>query len=265
MKRLHLFEFEDFEWFPVWLRTCMTRYLATLHRLLGSEKNIALKLQQLIRKSGQYHILDLCSGSGGPMLEVLKILRNQYGFNQVQLTLSDKYPDQQVALQIQQLADPAVNYLTSPLDAGKADIPEKGLRTLICSLHHMKPDAAFNILQNAFNDRQPIFVYEISDNSFPRWSWWMVIPINIIAVFFITPLVRPFSWVQLVFTYIIPVLPIFIAWDGAVSNARTYTLEDLEKLLEGKSWVQYQWEKGLMEGKGGRKIYLMGIPDQQLG
>ena len=41
MKRIHLFEFEDLPWFPNWLRTCMTRYIVTIHRLLGSAGELA--------------------------------------------------------------------------------------------------------------------------------------------------------------------------------------------------------------------------------
>jgi len=32
MKRIHLFEFEDFSWFPNWLRVRMTRLIVVMHR-----------------------------------------------------------------------------------------------------------------------------------------------------------------------------------------------------------------------------------------
>ncbi len=49
----------------------------------------------------------------------------------------------------------------------------------------------------------------------------------------ITPFVRPLTLEQIIFTYLIPIIPFFFAWDGAVSNARTYTIEDMDILLEG--------------------------------
>lgn len=61
----------------------------------------------------------------------------------------------------------------------------------------------------------------------------LVIPINFVIAFFITPLTRPMSWQQLVFTYLIPVIPLFFAWDGSVSSARPYALRDMDKLLHG--------------------------------
>ena len=77
---------------------------------------------------------------------------------------------------------------------------------------------------------------------------------------FITPFVRPLTWKQVIFTYLIPIIPLCFAWDGAVSNVRTYTLEDLDILLEGLENEDYKWEKGKITTKA-NKIYLLGIPD----
>ncbi|MGK3992737.1 hypothetical protein [Sorangium sp. So ce1024] len=54
------------------------------------------------------------------------------------------------------------------------------------------------------------------------------------------------------------------AWDGAASNARTYTLTDLDELLEGLSDEGYRWEKGVIRGRG-TKLYLLGLPTQGAG
>ena len=131
---------------------------------------------------------------------------------------------------------------------------------MVCSMHHMRPELAKSILKDAKDAQQAIAIYEISDNAFPKWIWWIALPINFISVFFITFMVRPMTWQQAVFTWIIPLLPLFIAWDGAVSNARTYTLEDMDILLEGLDSKNYVWEKGKLKGKGGNKLYLLGYP-----
>ena len=261
MKRLHLFEFEDLAWFPNGLRVLMTRYINTIHKLLKSGDQIARCLADFFKQSDERHILDLCSGSGGPMPSVISILKDKHGIHGLRLTLSDLYPNLTMAKKINEQKDQSLSYLTDPVNALTLESEPKGLRTMICSLHHMAPSAASTILNNAQQARQPIFAYEISDNSFPRWLWWIAFPVNIISVLLITPLVRPVSWRQLLFTYLIPVLPIAIAWDGAVSNARTYTLEDLEKIIPAQSLPgNYRWEKGTLAGKGGDKIYLLGYP-----
>jgi hypothetical protein len=65
---------------------------------------------------------------------------------------------------------------------------------------------------------------------------------------------------QFVFTYVIPVLPICIAWDGAASNARTYTKGDLEEMLKDLQAPDYSWEIGTVRGKNspGPMLYLLG-------
>jgi len=56
---------------------------------------------------------------------------------------------------------------------------------------------------------------------------------------------------QMVFTYLVPILPLFIAWGGAVSNARTYTLEDMGELIQGLSGEKYSWDMEKLKGKEG--------------
>ena len=195
------------------------------------------------------------------MPAVKATLTEKYDISGLHLTLSDLYPNLAMAENINGQQDPSLSYLIPSLNALTLKGEPPGLRTMICSLHHMDPEAAKTILNNAQKANQPIFAYEISDNSLPRWLWWIAFPVNVISVLLITPLVRPFSWRQFLFTYLIPVLPITIAWDGAVSNARTYTLEDLEMIIPDQSHLDdYQWEKGTVEGKGGDKIYLLGYP-----
>ena len=36
MKRIQLFELEDYPWFPHWLRACLTRLMVVMHQLLGT-------------------------------------------------------------------------------------------------------------------------------------------------------------------------------------------------------------------------------------
>jgi hypothetical protein len=55
-----------------------------------------------------------------------------------------------------------------------------------------------------------------------------------------------------------PIIPLTFAWDGAVPNALTYTLKDMELMLEVLESNDYQWEKGVIEGKS-KKVYLLGM------
>ncbi|HQU77718.1 MAG TPA: hypothetical protein PK742_13820, partial [Chitinophagales bacterium] len=72
---------------------------------------------------------------------------------------------------------------------------------------------------------------------------------------------RPLTWQQLVFTYLIPVIPIMYAWDGQASLVRTYTFDDIRELT-GSPSTDYVWDVGpAMNAKGKRSgYYIFGHP-----
>lgn len=263
MKRIHLFEFEDFHWFPNALRMCMTRFIVVMHKMLGSSQDLAELVAKGLKHAEKPEIIDLCSGGSGPMLEVAQILKEKHDVQDLKLTFTDLYPNVKAAKIINDMGNPNISYLTTPVDATNIDADQKGLRTMVCSMHHMRPEIAHNILKDAKDAKQPICVFEISDNSMPpTWLWWLTLPINFLMVLCVTPFVRPMTWQQILFTYCPPFpLAFFIAWDGAVSNARTYTMSDFDELLADLQSDDYVWEKGLIKGKGpGPKSYLLGYP-----
>ncbi len=259
MKRIHLFEFEDFPWFPVWLRACLTRLMMVMHRFLGSADELAALLQKALAHAPKPAIIDLCAGSGGAMIAAFTQLRYQPGNTALHLTLTDLYPDHTLAAQLN--ADPAspIRYEPASVDATAVPPALTGVRTMVCSFHHMPPATARAILADAAGKRQPICIYEISDNSFPILLWWIALPLNFLIPFFITPFVRPLTVQQVLFTYVLPIIPFFFAWDGAVSNARTYTLADMAQLISGLDQPDYHWEMGRLTGKA-KKLYLLGLP-----
>lgn len=257
MKRIHLFEFEDFSWFPHWLRLRLTRLINVMHDILNTEEDIAKHLKPIIEETNTTQIIDFCSGSGGPMPGVLNKLVYRHEIDKLSLTLTDLYPDMETAKKFQSVKN--ISYYTRPVNAAEKNPNLKGLKTMICSFHHLKPDAAKLVLAQAEKDNKAIFIYEISDNSTPKYLWWIALPINFIMCLFITPKVESLKLSQLFFTYIIPIIPFLFAWDGAVSNARTYNLKDLDILLEGLGSKNYTWTKGVTDGKM-KKVFLYGKP-----
>lgn len=236
----------------------MTRLMVVMHDLLRSSDGLSELVERALLHTEHRKIIDLCSGSGGPMIEVLQILRRRNPWKDVELVLTDLNPDRELAHRLN-LQQSGVSYLVEPVDATRIDPTLKGLRTMVGSMHHMRPEAAREILKQAKDEMQPICVFEISDNSLPTALWWVALPINFLMTFFITPLARPLTWRQSVCTYVIPVLPVAFAWDGAVSNARTYTLQDMDELTAGLESEDYKWEKGRIGGRM-KKLYLLGLP-----
>ena len=260
MKRLQLFEFEDFPWFPGVLRGYLTNYLASFHRFLGTESLLLPLLERGLAASDSDAIVDLCSGAGGPMVTVAEKL---LGGRLRSLTLTDRYPNRAAAARIN-AAGGRVCYREVPVDAASVPAELTGMRTMIASFHHMPPPVAKAILADAFQARRPFCLYELSDNAAPAMLWWLPLPINTLVVLFAMPFVRPWSFGQLFFTYGVPILPGVIAWDGTTSNARTYTPADLRELTADLQAPDYVWEIGVTTRKGypGNASYLLGLPSR---
>jgi hypothetical protein len=67
-----------------------------------------------------------------------------------------------------------------------------------------------------------------------------------IVVLFVTPVIRPFRWSRLLFTYVIPILPLALLWDGIVSAFRTYDQDDIRALVA--NFPTYDWKIDFLEG-----------------
>lgn len=196
------------------------------------------------------------------MPDVARELQSEPAYSGVEFVLSDLYPNAAAARQISNLGNPLLRYETKPIDAARVGPEQTGVRTLVGSFHHLPPQSARAVLLDAAKARQPLVIFELSDNGPPLWLWWTAIPGAFLLTLFITPFVRPFSFRQFFFTYVLPIVPLFIAWDGAASNARTYTPDDVRQLLKGQEDDGYSWEIGARRvGRlPGKSVYVLGRP-----
>lgn len=77
-----------------------------------------------------------------------------------------------------------------------------------------------------------------------------------------TPFVKNLTFKQVLFTYLIPIIPICYAWDGQASLPRMYAMNDLDVLLKGLHSANYSWRKGPALKANGKPLgtYLLGMP-----
>ena len=264
MKRIHLFEFEDQSWFPDSIRGYMTNLLAVLHRMVGTKEVIAGILGPLISKNRFGRMVDLGSGSGGIMPEVLNELKQDYGHKDLELLLTDLYPNKDLVNKW--AGSEGIEYKAEAVDATNWEEIPAGLKTMVNCFHHLKPDNARKILKEASLRGEALFIYEMGENKIPLVLWWVLLPISLVILvlmaLIMTFWVRPLNWKQLLFTYLIPVVPICYAWDGQVSIVRMYTMKDLDELLEGLDTSEYYWQKGKAFKKNKKQLgtFLMGLP-----
>ncbi len=266
MKRKELFEFEDFGWLPMVIRTSITNLIIVLHKFMGTPQVIS-KLVLRVRDHHDFNqITDLGSGSGGPMPEVIKLISADNQDHQLKLLLTDLHPNPTFVEDINKRSLADVSYSSTSVDASDIGAAPTGLKTMIASFHHMNPTTAKQILHSAQTNKQAILIYEIAKNSIPFVVWLVLLPLSLVILIIMslvmTLFVRPLSIGQLLLTYIIPIIPLIYAWDGQASLMRTYTFDDINSLLDGEQHSGYHWEIDDATNEKGKKMgyYIMGYP-----
>jgi hypothetical protein len=252
--RLHLFELLDQEWYPTALRDHCTNYLATLGQRMGIFDGAAPLLLRGLEAGGTDTVLDLGSGGGGPLPRLGGILAKEHG-RKVRVVQTDLFPNTQAR---QRAIAAGAEYLEQPVDATKVPPDHRGMRTLFNALHHFRPEAARAVLADAQARGVPIGVFEVVERTPRGVLSSLFIPL---LVLLFTPLIRPLTLPRLLLTYVVPLFPLVIFWDGLVSALRAHRPEELRQMTESLPRDGYTWEVGVARVQGKPPVtYVLGLP-----
>lgn len=257
--RFHLFEFEDQSWFPDVIRTGGTDYLRYL--LIATEvyKPCIVLLNEAMKQTGETRIVDLCSGGGGYIEQIYKELKKITTSN-ISFTLTDKFPNVEAYKHLQNKTNDEIKFDTRSVDAASVPADLKGIRTIFSAIHHFQPEQVRSILQDAVDNNAPIAIFDGGDKSF--FAIPGILVIHSIAILLFTPFFKPFKFSRLLFTYILPLIPLYTIWDGWVSIMRLYKPKELLKIANDVSAGRYNWTAGKTKSKFGlHASYLIGIPN----
>jgi hypothetical protein len=253
--RLQLFELEDFPWFPSTIRDLATDYLHFMETRFALHKPVIPLLRDILQQSKAAGIVDLCSGGGGPVPAAREALR-ECGMD-CPFTLTDKYPNLQAFRRHSALHPAGIFFAAQPVDATAVPRELAGLRTMFNAFHHFPPESARRVLGCAVEAGQPIAVFEIPERRIAN-----ILPLVFTPLFvaLAPPAIRPFRWRRLLFTYLIPLVPVTCWWDGLVSQFRAYTVAEMLELTHGLD--DYEWHSGrkAIGASPGHITWLSGIP-----
>jgi hypothetical protein len=202
MRRVQFIELHEQPWFPPSLRHEITDALQFGLNLLKAYAPIAPLLQTMLDSARCRSIVDVCSGGGGPWLDLSRKL--QPDGHVFQILLTDKYP-------------------------------------------------------NLWAFQNVIGIFEITRRAPSTislmFAWALM-------TFVFTPLIRPFRWSRLLCTYVFPIIPLVLLFDGVVSCLRTYRPQELREIVKKLSGIEYQWEVGEYSRASGQVpiTYLIGYP-----
>ncbi len=230
MKRIQLFEFTDLSWYPQIFRRYQTDYLQFAASLGSGHKNLVPLFVRALQSAETSDIVDLCSGGAGPWLR-LKEQLGQAGLT-VNIRLTDKYPNPEALLKWPEGSRQGIEYLSEPVDATRVPSHLKGMRTLFEGFHHFKPDMAMSILQDAYDNKAALGIFEASLKPPFGFVLLLLSPfITLISYLLLTPFMKPRTLPRFFFTYLVPIVPLATCWDGVVSLLRVYSVEELNEMV----------------------------------
>ncbi|MDQ3010216.1 MAG: class I SAM-dependent methyltransferase [Acidobacteriota bacterium] len=261
MRRYHLFEIIDQSWCPRFLRDGATDYLQHVTRSANPYKPVIGRLLDALHRNGGQRVIDLCSGAGGPW----PVIKREFGGelnSTIAVCLTDWYPNLDAFRQAQADGDGSIMFHPEPVDARAVPKQLNGFRTLFAGFHHFQSGDATMILRDAVANRQGIAVIEATERRPLAVLLMLSLPLIVLLV---TPAIRPFRWSRLFWTYLIPLLPLAITFDGIVSCLRTYTPDELRAMTEEIAAEGYQWQIGQERAKGAliAMTYLIGYPSER--
>ena len=260
--RKYLFEFEDFDWYPESFRNLQTDFLQLIMQTFNVFENVYPRIFDVVKKTKQRHFIDLGSGGGG----VIKLLRKAYKntFQEsFRATLTDKHPNIEAFKKINKDTNGEVDFYETSVDINNIPKELNGFWTVFNVFHHLSPYTATKFLKSTVIRSVPLVIIEPLDKNILTimfQSFFLVF-----FLFLTVPFLRSFNLKILIFTYLIPILPFCIVWDGWISVLKVYSLEDMKRIIRIADYTgKFEWDLGTEKHKFGRVNYLVGYQKKNI-
>ena len=239
MQRVSHPELDDQPWLPTSVRDGFTDYVRFMSERPRPYRSAVGQLADAIRMSGATNVVDLASGGGGPWPQLrLELARRGV---EVDVTLTDRYPNRAAGERL--ATQPGVTYRTESVDARSVPADLTGFRTMFSTFHHFEPDEATAILRDAAANAAGIAVLEVVDRTPLGFAAAPFVPLPLLVL---APFLRPFRASRLLWTYLVPALPMTLAWDALASVRKAYTADEILALAHAAA-PGYGWRAGRTE------------------
>jgi hypothetical protein len=254
LRRLQLFEVLDQAWCPPAVRHGATDYLEAITSRADIYRPIQTEIFRAIEECGAHSVVDLCSGGGGPWLSP-KWRAALSERAPLTVVLTDKFPSDVLSARLG--ADPFLSCVDFPVDAANVPSELRGFRTIFSSFHHFPDTLARAVLGDAVRGGEGFAMAEVTSRTLRAFAIMLLMPV---FAWLLTPSMRPFRWSRLLLTYLIPIVPLVVLWDGIVSCCRTRTPQELLALTS--NFPQYDWQAGYAHDQHSwlAPVYLIGRP-----
>jgi len=252
LPRLQLFEFCDLSWFHGLPREMFQDYLRLVHVLVHPYHDLAPKFAAWAQRYGFSEFLDLCSGAGG---HIVSMHETAVSRELPKFILSDLYPQLgKFALLRDRFGSEKIDFIEEAVPAVNVPSKEKAIRArcLFTAFHHFKPVDAEKILNSALDECDALFIAEFFER---KLQSLLVMPFGIIGSILL-PFCGTFSLRRVLLS---PIVALIGVHDGLVSVLRTYSLEEIFKMIPEEKQKTLVIEQEFFPYFGGSRAYCVMI------
>lgn len=242
LPRFHLLEIADQPWCPRILRDGLTDYLRHAEGVMRPYDPVLPRVQRALAECREERVLDLCSGAGGPWVPLLSAWEKMGG-GPIEVRLSDQRTSPEAWARAAQVSAGVIRSVPQPVDARAVPKDLPGFRTLFAAFHHFRPSEGREIIRDAIRQRRGIAILEVTQRTalsvfLACFSW--------LFVMLLTPGIRPVRGSRLLLTYVVPLIPLLVTFDGVVSCLRSYTVSEFGEFASdaASEGVAYDWDIG---------------------
>lgn len=225
MKRINAPQFTSSKWFPKFLKRSIYEFMTWFVHKTNAAKPFLPIINEGLQYSNRLVVIDKKTGAGFETVDPLldKEIERVY------------------------------------IDPASFHAEQEGLYLSINSFHQFNEQEARKILSDVSHANQAIAVLEGNNDSL--WQVFGMTVIVPLTVLLTAPFVRPFRIERLIFTYLIPILPLVTLLDGFIALFKLYAPKDLDELTTSIKQEGYEWRSGKLDNqRGGKIIYLLGYP-----
>ena len=226
MKRKQITQIINVGWFPNILKTLVAEFLSWFVVKVNATKPFVPVIEDVLDKTNHKKLIYIEFGIGAGIETVKPFLKD--------------------------------GVIVDSIPISNFDTSEKGVYLFVNSFHQLNSRKAKNILQNIVDSGNPVVVVEGNNDSL-----WQIVGMTVfvpLTVLLTALFVKPFRFSRIIFTYLIPILPIIIVIDGCIALLKLYSPTDLLKLTASLERNNYDWKAGKNDnGRGGKIMYLTGI------
>lgn len=257
LPRLQLFEIHDLHWVPAAISQSMVEVLGNLMKWGRIVDAFVPALEAFVARAGSAELLELCSGSGQCARLLLDRLKEGTGAVP-RIVLTDLRPHPRLWGALCASRRNEMTFIPRSVDATRVreEIGCGRPRLMVNAFHHFAPRLARAVLVDAHRNSDGIFIAE----NFGR-NPLATLPCGfygIPAAFANPVLTSEWRLAKALLTYVLPLIPLAVVWDGLVSSLRVYSREELLEMT--RDLRDFEWHYGSFRyAPLGRGRYFYGV------